>query len=138
MIDGVFPDYPRAIPTPSRNKVTVASKPLLSAVKRLAAIVEPKEVPGVGVTWNDAGLTLCLSRNQDAGEEHIDTTSVSGSGKVAVKATDLIELIEALEGETVTLDHAGSGEPVLITRPDESTTISLVSPLAWFAAARAA
>jgi DNA polymerase III subunit beta len=132
LIDATFPDYARLLPATSNNSVTVEAEALLSAARRLNAILEAgAKDRAVGLSWDDGKFSVSLPREDDAGVEEVEPIAIFGSGRVAVQAHYLIEQIEALDGETVVIDHASAAAPISITRPDEPATITISMPLRW-------
>lgn len=138
VIDGTFPRYEHVIPQTSTNSVTVASEGLTSAIKRLIAVTETKDVKSVELIWGDDGLDVCLCREPETAAEHIDPISIGGEGCVAVNGSYLVDTLDALAGEVVVIDHRGGGGFLRLMRPDELATISVIAPITWTAAAAAA
>ena len=131
LIDATYPDYARVMPEVSDNIATVDTAALLGAVNRLDAIIEPRaKERAVGLSWSDGEFAVRLAYEDDDGIEEIEPISVSGSGHVAVQIHYLIEQIEALDGQTMTIDHGAPSAPIRITRPDETTTM-VIMPMRW-------
>jgi DNA polymerase-3 subunit beta len=132
LIDGTFPDYRRVLPANSNNAVSVAADPLLSAVKRLVAILESKaKDKAIGLEWGSGDFSVCLAHEDDAGQVELEPVSCTGAGRTAVQAHWLIEQLEALAGDTIVIDHAGGGSPVRIVRLDEPATTTVLMPMLW-------
>jgi DNA polymerase-3 subunit beta len=132
LIDGTYPDYTKVLPTVSNNAVKVAAGALLSAAKRLAAILESEAMEkAIGLQWGDGQFSVCLPHEEDAGLEEIVPISCAGTGRVAVQARWLINQLEALAGDTIAIDHAAPSMPVRIVRPDEPATTTVLMPMLW-------
>jgi DNA polymerase-3 subunit beta len=132
LIDATYPDYTKVLPTVSNNAVNVAADALLSAIKRLVAILETKaKDKAIGLEWGGGSFSVCLAHEDDAGREELEPISCAGTGRTAVQAHWLIDQLEALTGDTVVIDHAGGGTPIRIVRPDEPTTTTVLMPMLW-------
>jgi DNA polymerase-3 subunit beta len=131
LIDGTFPDYARIIPAASGNRVSIASAPLAAAVARLKAVADKdSRQHGIGLTWgNNDGFRVCLARDPESYEEL--EAEIVGTGRVAMNPVYLLDQLKAFDGERVVLDAADGANPVLVTRPDEPDTVSLIMALAW-------
>jgi len=132
LIDAKFPNYQRLLPKLSGNRVEVKGADLLAALERHQAASPANEITAVGLAWDtDTPLTTCLARGDaDAGIEEIAASS-RGHARVAVRASFLIETIEAFRADTLTLDHGSANGPVCITAASEPATMMLVMPMAW-------
>lgn len=130
LIDATFPDYKRVLPTVSNNNVSVDGQALLGAAKRLSAILEAKaKEQAIGLQWGDGQFAVCLK--DDAGLEEIEPLACTGKGQTAVQARYLIPQLEALDADTVTIDHIGGGYPIRVTRVDEPATTTILMPIRW-------
>jgi DNA polymerase-3 subunit beta len=128
VVDATFPDYARVIPFASENRIVVKSADLLAAVERLQSVAEDsKRGSIVGLYWGDSPeLEVCLAEAEE-NVEALDSTA-AGAGCVAAQARLLIEALEALDAETVCLDHGSPGAPIIVTTPDDPAYLSLVMP----------
>jgi DNA polymerase III sliding clamp (beta) subunit (PCNA family) len=81
--------------------------------------------------WGEGKVSVSLAREDDAGIEELEPISCNGSGRVAAQAHFLVAQIEALDGDSVVIEHASNGNPIRITRPDEPSTTTVLMPLTW-------
>jgi DNA polymerase-3 subunit beta len=134
LIDGIFPNYPKFIPKPSGNTVTVDRAELLRALDRIAAVAEDQsQYRVVGLMWSEGEpeLRLCLV-GSDAADDSI-AAEVTGKGRTAAQIHLLAEMVDELNGKTVNIDSGGAGQPILILDSDDVGTLGLVLPYAWTA-----
>jgi DNA polymerase III subunit beta len=131
LIDGVFPDYARLLPDASKNVVTASAAAVLDAIKRLNAVAEATDSKAIGIDWREGSLTLCLAREVGVGIEEIEPINSVGAGRFAAQAHYLLEQLEALDADTLVIDHGGNGSPIRLTRPDEPATTTILMPLTW-------
>ena len=134
LIDGIFPNYPKFIPKPSGNTVTVDRVEFLRALDRVAAVAEDQNrYRVVGLMWSEGEpeLRLCLC-GSDAADDVI-AAEVIGSGRVAAQIKLLAEMVDQLDGKTVGIDSGGAAQPILILNPDDVGALGLVLPFAWTA-----
>ena len=131
LIDGGFPDYAYLLPDVSENVVMASASAVLHAIKRLSAVAKAKDANAIGIEWREGSLTFCLAREAGIGTEEIEPISCIGAGRFAAQAHYLIEQLEALDAETLAIDHSGNGSPIRLTRPDEPATTTILMPLTW-------
>jgi DNA polymerase III subunit beta len=134
LIDAIFPNYPKFIPKPSGNTVTVDRAELLRALDRIAAVAEDQSrYRVVGLMWSEGEpeLRLCLV-GSDAADDSI-AAEVTGKGRTAAQIHLLAEMVDELNGKTVKIDSGGAGQPILILDSDDVGALGLVLPYAWAA-----
>ena len=100
------------MPAPSDNTITVERAALLAAIRRLAAVSDDVKSSAVGLIWDSARLSLRLTREPELGDEELEPIAASGTGRVAASARYLIEQLEALDGQTVVIDHGAPSAPI--------------------------
>jgi DNA polymerase-3 subunit beta len=137
LIDGNYPDYARLVPKRSANVFECDRKEFWAVASRLKAVAErvkskDRDVssPAAGITWKDGAVQLMLARQLGAAEDTIDAT-VSGTGRVAVKLEYLIQLLEALPGESIRFDQAEASAPIIVTVPENADLLALQMSVRW-------
>ena len=137
VLDAVFPDTDRVIPKPSGNTAVVDVGALMRAAACVKAVAgtESKAVPLVGLEWDgEPGVLHCSLAGWDVADDFIEAAEISGTGKVAVDADLLGEMLEEFRGKTIRLDGDGSkpqGTPLLLTDPKDPNYLALLSPCRW-------
>ena len=137
LVDGVYPNTDRVIPTPGGNAAITSTAALRRAVEcvRTVAGSESKAAPLAGLEWDGKSGVLHVSlASWDVADDFIETEMISGLGQVAVNADLLAEMLEEFPGETVRLDGDGSQNqmtPLLITDPKNADYLALLMPCRW-------
>jgi DNA polymerase-3 subunit beta len=129
LIDATYPDYERVLPGEIESSVEVAAADLLASIERHKAAAEIDNA--IGLTWADGVLSTCLSRNEDGAVEELETISSSGEGRVAASATYLLETVQALDAETIMIEHEDHGTPIRITTAAEPESVMIIMPMQW-------
>lgn len=114
LIDGEFPDYRSIVPTRMQRHVVKIDERFAVAVKRLLAV--QASAPGV-FAFEDGEVTMTRTGTEDSVS---DVVSVDYTGRVTVglNPSFLLEAIEAVGGEAVTLDFGTNLSPVLVYSND--------------------
>jgi DNA polymerase III sliding clamp (beta) subunit (PCNA family) len=86
--------------------------------------------PAAGIIWKEGAVHLMLARQPGAAEDTIDAT-VSGTGRVALKLEYLIQLLEALPGESIRFDQAETSAPIIVTVPENADLLALQMSMRW-------
>lgn len=123
LIDGRFPDYQRVIPSKSEFDIRVSRETLLSAVSRVALVLE-----------KNCGLAFCLSENlltlkaksyQDAAEEELEIEHLHGPFEIGLSHSYMQDALRAMDSETVRISFQDTASSILITgvESDEGTFV---------------
>lgn len=132
LIDGTFPDYPRLLPKPSGNAVTVDCAEFAQALERVAAVADERQRRAVaGLLWtaDEPALHLCLTDADTA--DDVISAEVTGSGRVAVQIKFLAELLDVLEGKRVRFDARSGADAVLVGDPGDEDFTAVQMPCRW-------
>ena len=135
LIDGVYPDVSRVIPTPSGNGVDVCRDELLRAVRRVVAVAgkDTKAIPLVGLEWDVADpavLHLSLA-GWDVADDVVEASMVTGMSWVAVNAAYFAEHLDEFAGTRIRLDQRDPRAPVLLNNPEDAAYTGLLMPCIW-------
>jgi DNA polymerase-3 subunit beta len=115
LLDGAYPSYPRLIPTVFEHEVTVDRKLFLSALGRVAVLIEEKKKL-VQITFTQDSLILEVE-TQDVGfgKESISMERVKGEDTtIAFNNKYLREAIESVRSDNVSILCNSPTNPVLI------------------------
>ncbi|MFK0330669.1 DNA polymerase III subunit beta [Rhizobium sp. NPDC090275] len=113
LVDGVFPDYARIVPSGHEMQATIASAALSAAIDRVATISGER---GRAVSFSFAGGQLHLEvNNPDAGTA-TDTLSYTGEAELQIgfNAKYVNDVLAHLPGEQLTIELADSGSPAVL------------------------
>ncbi len=117
LIDAQFPPYLQVIPADNRNLVSVDRKGLIGAMERAALLCS--ETRGVKVTFGGGGMTL----TSDAPGSGVSVESMPAGGigaerteptSIGLNTEYMIEALEGIEDEHVTLAFGDELDPVLV------------------------
>lgn len=130
LIDGAFPPTDRVVPDAEKMTaaVTVDAVTLRRAVERVALIATDKS-RAVKLIAEDGGLTVAASGEAGRGAEDMVTAEVTGRVEIGVQARYLVEMIEALDAETLTIRTSDAGGPMRITAEPGDGSLGIVMPM---------
>jgi DNA polymerase III subunit beta len=129
LIDAEFPAYEQVIPKASKNTVVCDSGELIAALKRLAAVAADDKAL-IALRWKGGGkLEVFLAKQPDDGHDVV-VAETTGNGQVAAKLSLLAELLEEIDGDTISLSTDSAGAPIVITRVGDERLLALLMPCA--------
>jgi DNA polymerase-3 subunit beta len=130
-IEGEFPDYEQIIPANFEGKISFNKEDLQKAVQ-LTSVFSDSGVSIVILDHNVKEKTLTVSsQDSEAGEANIEVP-ISGEGKkgsIAFNSRYLMDALNALKGEEVTLSLNSSLDPVLFSDPKDKAYIHVIMPV---------
>jgi DNA polymerase-3 subunit beta len=106
LINGTFPDFRHAIPTPSGNSATVERAALLAALTRIAAVHDDRRQP-LTIAWDGADALQLMLGIGDAADDSIVANTV-GSAQVSVSVERLLAMVDAIDAGRLTIDVASA------------------------------
>ena len=129
LIDGRFPDYQQVLPKERNTTVSVLTKDLLSAVKRMHYFA--KEVNN-NITFSVVGTSLHLftKQTQIGKDESTITVSVDGKdNKIAISSTYLIDFLSRIDVDTLIMELSDKMHPAVFKLPGNMQYLHLIMPL---------
>lgn len=129
LIDGRFPDYQQVLPKERNTTVSVITKDLLSAVKRMHYFA--KEVNN-NITFSVVGSALHLSTKQTQIGRDESTIPVSTDGKdnkIAISSTYLIDFLSRIDADTLIMELSDKMHPAVFRLPGNMKYLHLIMPL---------
>ncbi len=130
-IEGEFPDYEQIIPANFEGKLSFNKQDLQNAVQ-LTSVFSDSGVSIVVLDHDVKEKTLKVSSQEsEMGEAEIELP-VSGEGKkgsIAFNSRYLMDALNALGGEEVTLSLNSSLDPVLFSDPKDKAYIHVIMPV---------
>lgn len=123
LIEGEYPDY-KAVMKPALGntiKLTVGTQHLLSVVKRVTLLANPK-TPQVALKSTEAGGLMVSASSIDTGEaqETMEVTTEGGAVDVNLNAKYLIDVLRNIGASECVLAFRDALSPVLITPADDA------------------
>jgi DNA polymerase III subunit beta len=129
LIDAQFPDYPRVIPA-GNDKIVIVDRAEFSASIERAATVTSERGRAVKLTAHNGTITLTVE-NPDAGSAH-EECPCDYDGPEAMtgfNARYLLDILNTLASDTVTMKLADPGSPAVIIPREGSDLLCLLMPM---------
>ena len=130
LIDGIFPDVDKIIPTTAMASMTVDSHELASVIDRTNFIRNEKiHLIKLECTQNQ---THVKTNSTEIGNSDEILTSCIYEGeniRLSCNGTYMLEAIRALSSKQVKLDFSGLMKPIKITDPSDSSVLMIVVPI---------
>ena len=130
LIEGVYPDYNRAVPPEFSKRVTLSTGDFLSAVSRVGLIARSSEYNIIKLMFN-MGEVHIYSDNPVVGKAE-ETVPASIEGEdigIAFNASYLIDVLKILNGETFILEMNDPLKPALVREPDNEDFLYVITPV---------
>lgn len=120
LIDAKFPPFFQVIPKDHRKLVTVDRKPLIAALKRAKAMCS--DTRGVRLDASPDGLKLTADHPEQGTATESLAAECIATVKVGVNPLYLMELLDACDGDRVTLAIGGELDPIVARATDHATS----------------
>jgi DNA polymerase-3 subunit beta len=128
VIDGKFPDYTRVIPNHTNN-LMLNRVVILQALQR-AAILSNEKFRGVRLLLTEKNLQIISSNSeQEEAQEDIETDYQGGALDIGFNVNYLLEGINNISGEQITLSFGDQNSSLLITVPEKGDYKYVVMPM---------
>ncbi|GBD97434.1 MAG TPA: DNA polymerase III subunit beta [Nitrospirae bacterium] len=129
LIEGTYPNYEQVIPKNNEKKVVVEKIAFLKALRR-TSIMSREKTNAVRLDLEAGKITL-ISMNPDIGEarEEIAAEYKDEPMTVGYNARYLMDILQAMEGETVTMELQEPLSPTLLLSPDSKGYICVAMPM---------
>jgi len=129
LIEGQFPNYERVVPSETDKRLVASREDLLAAIKR-AAIVARAEANKVVLRSKDAQLSI-EAESGDLGKAHeeVEVTLEGEPVEIAFNADYLIDVLSALENDSVAISLSGPLSPGVVRPSEGGDYIYVVMPM---------
>jgi len=130
LIDGVYPETGKLIPTEFKNELVVDARDMLNAIDR-ASFIRTDGVSIIKLSANENEVVIS-SRSQEVGSsiEKIDAISYKGNPlEISFSGRYVFDAIQVLTGSVVKISFSGEMRPFIIQNTDDSTILQLVLPV---------
>jgi DNA polymerase III subunit beta len=118
LVDGQYPNYQQVIPKEFDKKVVASTAQLLASLRR-AGVVAGDRASMVKLAMDGTSLVITASSDTTGNAyEEIDVERTGDPLTIAFNAKFLVEILNHIESETVTLEFVGALNPAAI-RPNE-------------------
>jgi DNA polymerase-3 subunit beta len=129
LIEGTYPNYEQVLPSGNEKRAVIPREAFLRAIRRVALMAKDK-TNAVKVEFSENKLAI-TSSNPDIGDA-ADELSIEYSGEklsLGLNARYLLDILEAMASEMVTLDMQGSLNPVLIKDEKDADYRCVIMPM---------
>jgi len=128
LIEGDFPNYQQLIPSAAPNRLVVGREALLDAIRRVKLLA--REATPVRLRMDTEILEL-TAVTQDVGQasEEVDAKYEGTEMVVAFNPDFLIEGVEAVEGDEVSIETVDPLKPATLRPVDSSDLLYLLMPV---------
>ncbi|MGH9057028.1 MAG: DNA polymerase III subunit beta [Acidimicrobiales bacterium] len=129
LIEGEFPNYRQLIPSSYPNRLIVGREPLLDAVKRVKLLARDATTP-VRIALRPTGIELTvITTDWGTATEDVDAKYEGAEMTVAFNPAYLIEGVEAVTGDEVTLDTLDALKPATLRPTEAEDYLYLLMPV---------
>jgi DNA polymerase-3 subunit beta len=129
LIDGRFPEYDRVIPKQSSNELKADRTEFKGALQR-TAILSNEKYRGIRLIIQDSGVVLqAHNPEQEEAEEELNVEYSGEDIEIGFNVNYLLDALNAVEGDDVTLSVQDSNSSCLIREPDNDDCTFVVMPM---------
>ena len=129
LIDGRFPEYERVIPKESSNELR-ADKALLRSALQRTAILSNEKYRGIRLIVRDSGVVIqAHNPEQEEAEEELEVTYSGEDIEIGFNVNYLLDALDAVDGDVVTLSVLDSNSSCLIRQPGSDEGKFVVMPM---------
>jgi DNA polymerase-3 subunit beta len=129
LIEGEYPDYEKVIPSENGIRLTMETQRLLSIVKRIGTMANPKTP---GLTMETTGDVLKVKASTPEYGEGYEETSVKKEGddiSIGLNAQYLMDVLKATGKEEVTLSMSDPFKPILMKPVGDDSYLCVIMPM---------
>jgi DNA polymerase-3 subunit beta len=129
LIEGEFPNYRQVIPSDTQHRLSIATEPLLHALRRVA-LLSAERSRAIRFELSEGRLSLS-SDNPDVGKakEELDVDYAGEPLAIAFNARYLIDAVSAASGKEVRLSFRDALSPALVGPTDDDDSLAVVMPM---------
>jgi len=129
LIDGRFPEYDRVIPKESSNELKADRSEFRAALQR-TAILSNEKYRGIRLVIRDSGVVLqAHNPEQEEAEEELSVDYTGEDIEIGFNVNYLLDALNAVEGDAVTLSVQDSNSSCLIREPGNEDCTFVVMPM---------
>jgi DNA polymerase-3 subunit beta len=131
LLDGMYPDYRRLIPTEFKYQVTLERKALISALERVAVLADQKNnIVKITIDALNQEIVLAVDTPEVAtGKESLPAQVAGGDLEIAFNVKYLLDGLKAINTMDVLLSLNGSIIPAVLTPIGGTKMTYLIMPV---------
>lgn len=129
LIEGEFPNYRQLIPSAYPNRLRVGREPLIEGVRRVKLLARDATTP-VRIALRPTGIELTvITADWGTATEDVDAKYEGAEMTVAFNPSYLIDGVEAIAGDEVTLDTLDALKPATLRPTEGDDYLYLLMPV---------
>jgi DNA polymerase-3 subunit beta len=129
LIEGEFPNYRQLIPSAYPNRLRVGREPLIEGVRRVKLLARDATTP-VRIALRPTGIELTvITTDWGTATEDVDAKYEGAEMTVAFNPNYLIDGVEAITGDEVTLDTLDALKPATLRPTEGDDYLYLLMPV---------
>jgi DNA polymerase-3 subunit beta len=129
LIEGEFPNYRQLIPSAYPNRLRVGREPLIEGVRRVKLLARDATTP-VRIALRPTGIELAvITTDWGTATEDVDAKYEGAEMTVAFNPNYLIDGVEAITGDEVTLDTLDALKPATLRPTEGDDYLYLLMPV---------
>lgn len=126
LIEGRFPDFERVIPKQANKSITLEKGYFKDALNRVAILCNEK-FRGLRFEFRHNILRILANNpEQEAAEEEIKIVYTDDELDIGFNVSYLVDIINALDGDTVTLHFSDANSSLMIEEGDDNASFTYV------------
>ena len=129
LVEGKFPDYQRVIPSGYSKSFSIARDDWLRSLQRVAILTTDKFKGVRFVLSEDAVKISSTNADQEDAQDEIEIAFPHGSLDIGFNVSYLLDVLNNLKTETVTVSVGDANSSALITLPDNEDFKYVVMPM---------
>ncbi len=132
LIDGGYPDYMHVIPVGNSNQIVVDRLLLLQALRRTSILATSEKIRSVCLELRSGSGVMRITahnREREEAEEEIEVRYQGDDLDIGFNAAYLVDVLQALDCEEVTISLGDPGSSCLITSPAEPGCRYVIMPM---------
>jgi len=130
LIDGMYPETGRLIPTEFLYELTIDSRDVLNAIDR-ASFIKSEGISIIKLTANDQEV-LISSKSQEVGSslERISAIKYKGNPlEISFSGRYVFDAVRVLNGSIIKIEFSGEMKPFIIRNVDDDSILQLILPV---------
>jgi DNA polymerase-3 subunit beta len=130
LIEGTYPDYRKLIPNDFAHKATVSKQELITITK-ISGLFSRENAGSITILTSEETKKLSVkSIASQVGENEASAEGeIQGDGEITLNSRYLLEGLQALEGDRVTVSFNGKLDAVILASPDKKNYMHVIMPL---------
>lgn len=130
LIDGTYPEYQKLIPSAFEHTATLKKNELINITK-VSSLFARESAGSITIRFSkkDQQVHIHSVASQVGENSSSAAATVSSDADITLNSRYLLEGLQALDGEEVTIAFNGKLEPVVLTSPTDESYLHIVMPL---------